>query len=110
VIVRTTLTDAFRGIGVGQGTAPFEQHRTALGRFLVGSTFMRTGYAVSKVITFCGLALLQAFQGFPAGSRLVMVTAPMSGALQVIAWVAVGFCVLRGVPVISHWFKESWGG
>src|ERR687889_1658633 len=61
IIARTTLTDAFRSIGVGQGTAPFAQHRTALGRFLVGSTFMRTGYAVTKVVTFCGLALAQAF-------------------------------------------------
>jgi phosphatidylglycerophosphate synthase len=44
IIARTTLTDAFRSIGVGQGTAPFAQHRTALGRFLVGSSWMRTGY------------------------------------------------------------------
>jgi phosphatidylglycerophosphate synthase len=109
VIARTTLTDAFRGIGIGQGTAPFAQHRTALGRFLVGSTMMRTGYAVSKVITFCGLALVQAFEGFPAGSRLAAIAVPMSGILQVVAWVAVAFCVLRGLPVIIHWFKESWG-
>ena len=48
VIARTTLTDAFRSVGVGQGTAPFNQHRTPLGRFLVGSTTMRVGYSVSK--------------------------------------------------------------
>jgi len=109
VIARTTLTDAFRGIGVGQGTAPFAQHRTPLGRFLVGSTIMRTGYAVTKVLTFCGLALVQSFAGFGAGSTLASIAAPMSGVLQVVAWVAVGFCVLRGLPVIIHWFKESWG-
>ena len=34
VLVRTTLTDALRAIGVGQGQAPFTQHRTRLGRFL----------------------------------------------------------------------------
>src|SRR5919106_3175233 len=68
IITRTTLTDALRSIGVGQGTAPFAQHRTALGRFLVGSTVMRTGYAVSKVVTFCGLALAQAFSGLGAES------------------------------------------
>src|SRR6476646_11333326 len=68
VIARTTLTDAFRSIGVGRGTAPFAQHRTALGRFLVSSTVMRTGYAVTKVVTFCGLALSQALSGAAASS------------------------------------------
>lgn len=109
VIARTTLTDAFRGIGVGQGVASFAQHRTALGRFLVGSTPMRTGYAVTKVLTFCGLALVQAFQGMPAGSRFAAVAPPMADGLQVLAWMATAFCVLRGLPVIIHWFKESWG-
>src|SRR3954467_6319665 len=70
IIARTTLTDALRSMGVGQGTAPFAQHRTSLGRFLVGSTWMRTGYAVTKVITFCGLALAQAFSGFGADTAL----------------------------------------
>ena len=107
IIARTTLTDAFRSIGVGQGTAPFAQHRTALGRFLVGSTFMRTGYAVTKVITFCGLALAQALSGFPAiasGRGLGL----MLDVLQVMAWLAVAFCVFRGLPVIIHWLKEYW--
>jgi phosphatidylglycerophosphate synthase len=107
IIARTTLTDAFRSIGVGQGTAPFAQHRTALGRFLVGSTFMRTGYAVTKVITFCGLALAQALSGFPAiasGRGLGL----MLDGLQVMAWLAVAFCVFRGLPVIIHWLKEYW--
>jgi hypothetical protein len=56
IIARTTLTDAFRSIGVGQGTAPFAQHRTALSRFLVGSSWMRSGYAVPKVATFCSVS------------------------------------------------------
>lgn len=108
VIARTTLTDAFRSIGVGQGTAPFAQHRTALGRFLVGSTLMRTGYSLTKVISFCGLALTRAFMGFPPGSSAAVAAPTMLAALQIIAWVAVAFCVFRGLPVIIHWFKESW--
>ena len=97
VIARTTLTDAFRSIGVGQGKAPFEQHRTALSRFLVGSTWMRTGYAVTKVLTFCGLALAEAL-----GS------ARMVGWLQYVAWAAVAFCVFRGLPVIISTLKRYW--
>lgn len=108
VIGRTTLTDAFRSIGVGRGTAPFAQHRSALGRFLVGSAWMRVGYSVSKVVTFCGLALAQAFSGFPAGTARAGAVAPMMDVLQVSAWMAVAFCVLRGLPVIVHALRQYW--
>jgi phosphatidylglycerophosphate synthase len=107
IIARTTLTDAFRSIGVGQGTAPFAQHRTALGRFLVGSTFMRTGYAVTKVVTFCGLALAQAFGGFPATPYAGAVPTLMS-LFRGTAWLAVAFCVFRGLPVIVHSLRQYW--
>jgi len=109
VIARTTLTDAFRSIGVGQGTAPFSQHRTALGRFLVGSTLMRVGYSASKVITFCGLALAQGLAGFPSKPALASAAADMMTVFRITAWVAVVFCVFRGLPVIIHWMKEYWG-
>ena len=109
IIARTTLTDALRSIGVGQGIAPFAQHRTALSRFLVGSSWMRTGYAVTKVVTFCGLALAQAFSGFPAGSTAARGVPAMIAGLRVTAWLAVLFCVFRGLPVIIHSLKEYWG-
>jgi phosphatidylglycerophosphate synthase len=107
IIARTTLTDAFRSIGVGQGTAPFAQHRTALGRFLVGSTLMRTGYAVTKVVTFCGLALAQALSGFP-GTAYSRAVPSMMTVLRVTAWLAVAFCVFRGLPVIVHSLRQYW--
>jgi CDP-diacylglycerol---glycerol-3-phosphate 3-phosphatidyltransferase len=109
IIARTTLTDALRSIGVGQGTAPFAQHRTALGRWLVGSTVMRTGYAVTKVVTFCGLALAQALAGFPAGSPVLGAVPPMMTVLRVTAWLAVAFCVFRGLPVIISSLRRYWG-
>jgi phosphatidylglycerophosphate synthase len=109
VIARTTLTDALRGIGVSQGAAPFAQHRTALGRFLVGSTPMRVGYSLSKIVAFVGLASAQALDGFPPGSRYATLGADLAGPALVVAWIAVGFCVLRGLPVVIHGFKEHWG-
>lgn len=109
IIARTTLTDAFRSIGVGQGTAPFAQHRTALGKFLVGSTWMRTGYAITKTTTFCGLALAQAFMGFPADTRVARAVPSMMTLLLVSAWLAVGFCVFRGLPVIIRSLRNYWG-
>jgi phosphatidylglycerophosphate synthase len=109
IIARTTLTDALRSIGVGQGTAPFAQHRSRVGRFLVGSTVMRTGYAFTKVLTFCGLALAQAFSGFGADSGLPQEVPWMMRVLQVTAWLAVVFCVFRGLPVIVNSLRRYWG-
>jgi phosphatidylglycerophosphate synthase len=109
IIARTTLTDAFRSIGVGQGTAPFAQHRTALSRFLVGSSWMRSGYAVTKVITFCGLALAQAFEGLPPGTAGVASAPAMMSVFRVTAWLALAFCIFRGLPVIISSLRRYWG-
>jgi phosphatidylglycerophosphate synthase len=108
VLVRTTLTDALRSIGVGQGLAPFKQHRTALGRFLVGSTWMRVGYSVSKVVTFCGLALAYAFSAFPSGTDARLAVPALTALLRVSAWITVTLCVLRGLPVILHAARQYW--
>lgn len=109
VIARTTLTDAFRSIGVAQGIPPFQQHRTELSKFLVGSPFMRSGYSISKVITFCGLAMVQAFAGFGATTTLGRLAPQMMKVLIVVAWIAVAFCVFRGLPVIISALKRYWG-
>jgi CDP-diacylglycerol---glycerol-3-phosphate 3-phosphatidyltransferase len=107
IIARTTLTDAFRGIGIGQGTVPFAQHRSALGRFLVGSSWMRTGYSITKITTFCGLALAHAFTGIPGISQAGRVASLMAG-LRGLAWLAVLFCVCRGLPVIVGSLRRYW--
>lgn len=109
VIARTTLTDAFRSIGVAQGIPPFDQHRTALSKFLVGSPFMRSGYAVTKVVTFCGLALTLAFSGYAPDTVQGGAAPAMLRFFQVVAWVALGFCVFRGLPVIISALKRYWG-
>ena len=100
IVARTTLTDALRSLGIAEGTAPLAQPRGALARFLVGSSWMRAGYSVTKVTAFCGLALAEALSGFPAEATLGISVAPMLGVLQVIVWSAVIFCVSRGLPVL----------
>jgi phosphatidylglycerophosphate synthase len=110
VVTRTTLTDAFRSVGVGQGTPPFAQHRSRLARFVVASSAMRIGYSVGKVATFCGLALAWAIAGVPAGTSLGSAAAPVMGALQVVAWTTVTICVVRGLPVIIGSLRRYWGG
>lgn len=100
VLARTSLTDAIRSVGVARGTAPFDQHRTRLGRFLVASPWMRTGYTATKVVSFCGLALAHALVGFPADSGLSDIAPMLLAGANVAAWAAVSCCVVRGVPVI----------
>jgi phosphatidylglycerophosphate synthase len=109
VVARTTLTDAFRALWVGQGTAPFAGHQTPLGRFLVTSPFMRIGYTITKTTTFCGLALAQALGGFREGAGDPGLVPALIAVFQVTAWMAVGFCWLRGVPVIGHAIRHYWG-
>jgi CDP-diacylglycerol--glycerol-3-phosphate 3-phosphatidyltransferase len=109
VVTRTTLTDAFRSVGVGQGTPPFAQHRSRLARFLVASSVMRVGYSVGKVVTFCGLALAWAMSGVPAGTGVGGAAAAMMGPLRVAAWATVTICVVRGLPVIVGSLYRYWG-
>lgn len=91
IIARTTVTDAVRSVGVARGEAPFDQARGRVGRFLVGSSWMRTAYASGKVAAFCGLALAQAMgEG----------GAPLLPPLRLVAWLVVGLCVVRGLPVV----------
>jgi phosphatidylglycerophosphate synthase len=101
VITRTTLTDALRSIGVREGRAPLQQHRSALGRFLVGSPWMRSSYSIAKVLAFCGLTLAVALAGYPEGSAASRLAGPILTTSQTIAWVAVALCIVRGIPVIA---------
>jgi CDP-diacylglycerol--glycerol-3-phosphate 3-phosphatidyltransferase len=110
VLVRTTLTDALRSVGVAEGTAPFDQHRARLARFLVASPWMRTGYSSVKVGAFCGLALAHAFLGFPAGSAWHGIAPDLLAAANAVAWAAVLFCVVRGVPVIIDGLRRHQAG
>lgn len=102
VLARTTLTDALRGVGIAEGTTPFEQQRTRVGRFLVASPVMRTGYAAAKVLTFCGLALGHAFLDLPAESPARTAAPVLLAGLNVVAWLAVLLCLVRGAPVLME--------
>jgi CDP-diacylglycerol---glycerol-3-phosphate 3-phosphatidyltransferase len=106
IVARTTLTDALRSVAVAGGTAPFDQQPSGLGRFLVASPWMRTGYSASKIITFCGLSLARAFSGLTGASVLTQVDGPMMAALRLMAWLTVVLCVARGLPVITATLRQ----
>ena len=106
VIIRTTLTDAIRSIGVSKGQAPFEQQGTGVGHFLVSSPWMRSGYSISKIVAFCGLTLGYALFNFPEGTGLHAASEPILTFSEVVAWVAVVFSLLRGAPVIWSGYRQ----
>jgi phosphatidylglycerophosphate synthase len=108
IVARTTLTDALRSVGVARGTAPFAQQPSGLARFLVASSWMRTGYSASKIITFCGLALAHALTGLPNAGTLAEAEGPFIGTLRLTAWLTVVLCVARGLPVISESLRQYW--
>jgi len=109
VIVRTTLTDAIRSIGVSQGKAPFEQEGSGLGHFVVSSPWMRSSYSISKIVAFCGLTLGYALSGFPQGSNLQAASDPILRVSEIVAWVAVVFSLVRGTPVILSGYRQMRG-
>ena len=108
VITRTTLTDAIRSIGVSQGQAPFTQHRSRLGRFLVASSWMRSGYSISKITAFLTLAVTQAAAALPPETFAQRLAVPLHPVANVIAWIAAALCVLRGLPVITGAIRRHW--
>ncbi len=107
VIMRTTLTDALRSLGVREGKAPFQQHRSRLGTFLVGSPWMRSSYSVSKIISFCGLSLVVALMAYPAGTPARAWVPDLLPVFQVTSWIAVALCVVRGSPVVVGAIRRS---
>ena len=107
VVTRTVLTDAIRSLGVREGMAPFDQHETKLGTFIVRSRGMRLGYGLAKIVSFCGLTLALAFSGFPEGTASYEASSTVLTVFQIISWIAVVFCVIRGLPVIFGAIKRS---
>jgi CDP-diacylglycerol--glycerol-3-phosphate 3-phosphatidyltransferase len=102
VITRTTLTDSIRSLGVREGQAPFDQHRSRLGQLVVSSRWMRFIYGVSKVLAFSGLTMGIALQGVDDNAA-----ADMLSIFLVVAWIAVALCVIRGLPVIVGAIRRS---
>ena len=102
VITRGVLVDAVRNVGVMQGQRPFDQMRSSLGRRLVGSRWMRSSYGVSKGFAFGLLTLCWGLLALPQAADSAQV---IHLCAQIMTWVAVAICLIRGAPVLV----EAWG-
>jgi len=98
VLARGVFVDAIRAVAPSKGLTPFEMMRSDLGRFLVKSPWLRTPYGIVKALAFFFLALTHADVNFPLGSSPA--TDLVSVAAQIFPWVALAFCLVRGIPVL----------
>lgn len=93
VMIRGALVDSIRDVGAQRGISAHDMMRTGLGRWLVASPVMRTGYAVVKIGAFLALALTVALQAGGGWSTVYQ-------AATVMTWAAVVLCLVRGIPVV----------
>ena len=97
-VARAFTTDSIRSVALAQGYTAFgdkTMQSTKLGRFICASKFMRISYAVAKVMAFILfiVAKTPGIEAYPFADTLNTVA-------LVLAWIAIIFCVVRGLPVV----------
>lgn len=99
-IVRGTLTDAIRSVGMSDGEAAFDQVKHPISRFVVSSRFMRDFYGIIKGGAF---ALLTLSLGFTAMNHSWENT--ILKIAQVFSWTAITLTIIRGFPVLAESYR-----
>ena len=94
VLTRGIVTDSLRSLALAQGYTAFGEKPMMQGKiakFIVASNFSRFTYALCKAVAF--LFIIAGHLPFNYDHSIL--------AIGIIcAWIAVAFCVLRGIPVI----------
>ncbi len=94
-LIRSFIVDGIRGAALTQGKSGFGMMHTPVGRFLVASRFMRAFYGLAKAVVFCVLYLTHALA--LEDPQILVTLHPLN---QGLIFLAVGLCVLRGIPVV----------
>ncbi len=107
-VLRGTMVDSLRSLHISSGVAPFGSARSGLSKWLVGSPVMRTSYGVAKLLSFTGLATVNALALYAVSPSPAHVTPELVHRLGTVfvalSWVAIAFCIARGLPVIIESF------
>ena len=94
VLTRGIITDSLRSLALAQGYTAFGEKTMMQGKvakFIVASNFSRFTYALCKAVAF--LFIIAGHLSFNYNHTIL--------AIGIIcAYIAVAFCVLRGIPVI----------
>ena len=104
VITRGVTVDAVRAVGMKSGSSAFEQVKSPLSRFLVGSRFMRAFYGTVKAAAAAFLTLKILLDSLNSSW-----SEPIWAGALVFTWISVITCLLRGVPVIIEGFQSFSG-
>lgn len=100
-IVRGAVTDFLRAIGGNRRSdGPGGLLRTWWGRALVGSRWSRAAYGTLKAVLFCHLGamlLLRRGSPFEVSEAVAAAVEPIG---VVLTYATVGFCLVRGAPVL----------
>ena len=97
VIVRGIVVDGLRSVAFEQGYTAFGQasmQQSPIGKLLVSSNFSRTAYAVAKAVAFAFM-ILGHTPGFASS-----LSQPITAVGLICTYIAVAFCVVRGLPVL----------
>jgi len=94
-LIRSFIVDGIRGVALAQGKSGFGMMHSPVGRFLVASRFMRAFYGLAKAVVFCVLYLTQILA--LENPKILVTLQPLN---QGLIFLAVGLCILRGIPVV----------
>ena len=98
-IARAFTTDSIRSVALSKGMTAFGEksmQSTAWGKFICASKFMRISYAVAKVSAFVLLIVAYIPNFNPNSAGIVRIVA------EILAWIAIIFCVVRAIPVVAE--------
>jgi CDP-diacylglycerol--glycerol-3-phosphate 3-phosphatidyltransferase len=96
VVIRGLVTDGLRSVALEQGYTAFGSStmmESKIGKFIVASNFSRFSYAFFKAVAFALLIAAHTPVEYPY-KNIVSLIAYTS------AYIAVFFCVVRGIPVV----------
>ena len=95
-VTRAYITDNIRSVALTKGMTPFGMQSTEWGKFICASKFMKTTYAVAKVAAF--ILLIVAY----IPDLNIEIADPIRLTAVILAWIAIIFCVVRGIPVVAE--------
>ena len=96
VLTRGIITDSLRSLALEKGFTPFGEKTMMQGKiakFIVASNFSRFTYAVCKAAAFLLILIGHSVFDYPYKSFVLQIGV-------ICTYIAVIFCVLRGLPVI----------
>lgn len=98
-IARAFTTDGIRSVALSKGMTAFGEksmQSTVWGKFICASKFMRISYAVAKVAAFVLIITAYIPDLNLEAANIIRIVA------EILAWIAIIFCVVRAIPVVAE--------